>query len=149
MTPYRAVPPDARLRQAGPKLTRPTCSGGGAARVKCGWNLRGGSPQLYAFSLMFPVCGGRMLASMSEIDPRAETPLVDWSELSVSGLLPTGTVTLLLADVEGSTRLWETPARRDDHGHGSVESDSVGDHRHPRRRAAGRTGRGRQLRRGV
>jgi predicted ATPase/class 3 adenylate cyclase/DNA-binding CsgD family transcriptional regulator len=40
-----------------------------------------------------------MLASMSEID---------WSELGVSGLLPTGTVTLLLADVEGSTRLWET-----------------------------------------
>ena len=57
---------------------------------------------------MFPVCGGRMLASMSEFDPRADTPLVDWSELSVSGLLPTGTVTLLLADVEGSTRLWET-----------------------------------------
>ena len=49
-----------------------------------------------------------MLASMSEFDPRADTPLVDWSELSVSGLLPTGTVTLLLADVEGSTRLWET-----------------------------------------
>jgi predicted ATPase/class 3 adenylate cyclase/DNA-binding CsgD family transcriptional regulator len=49
-----------------------------------------------------------MLASMSEINPRADTPLVNWSELSVSGLLPTGTVTLLLADVEGSTRLWET-----------------------------------------
>src|SRR6201996_8825229 len=49
-----------------------------------------------------------MLASMSEIDPRADTPLMDWSELDVSGLLPTGTVTLLLADVEGSTRLWET-----------------------------------------
>src|SRR5271155_4248199 len=49
-----------------------------------------------------------MLASMSEIDPRADTPLVDWSELGVSGLLPTGTVTLLLADIEGSTRLWET-----------------------------------------
>jgi predicted ATPase/class 3 adenylate cyclase/DNA-binding CsgD family transcriptional regulator len=47
---------------------------------------------------------------MSEIDPRAEMPLVDWSELGVSGLLPTGTVTLLLADVEGSTRLWETQA---------------------------------------
>jgi class 3 adenylate cyclase len=45
---------------------------------------------------------------MSEIDPRADAPLVDWSELDVSGLLPTGTVTLLLADVEGSTRLWET-----------------------------------------
>ncbi len=49
-----------------------------------------------------------MLASMSEIDPRAETPLLNWSEVSVSGLLPTGTVTLLLADVEGSTRLWES-----------------------------------------
>lgn len=31
-----------------------------------------------------------------------------WSDLSVVELLPTGTVTLLLADVEGSTRLWET-----------------------------------------
>jgi predicted ATPase/class 3 adenylate cyclase/DNA-binding CsgD family transcriptional regulator len=44
---------------------------------------------------------------MSDIEPCADAPLVDWSELSVS-LLPTGTVTLLLADVEGSTRLWET-----------------------------------------
>ena len=42
----------------------------------------------------------RMLASMSE---------TDWSDLAVSEL-PTGTVTLLLADVEGSTRLWETQA---------------------------------------
>jgi predicted ATPase/class 3 adenylate cyclase/DNA-binding CsgD family transcriptional regulator len=33
---------------------------------------------------------------------------LNWSELGVSGLLPTGTATLLLADVEGSTRLWET-----------------------------------------
>ena len=49
-----------------------------------------------------------MLVSMSDIDPRADAPLVDWSDLGVSGLLPTGTVTLLLADVEGSTRLWET-----------------------------------------
>jgi predicted ATPase/class 3 adenylate cyclase/DNA-binding CsgD family transcriptional regulator len=31
----------------------------------------------------------------------------DWSELAVNEL-PIGTVTLLLADVEGSTRLWET-----------------------------------------
>src|SRR6202795_4677699 len=51
-----------------------------------------------------------MLGSMSETDPRADAPLVDWSDLGVSGLLPTGTVTLLLADVEGSTRLWETQA---------------------------------------
>ena len=49
-----------------------------------------------------------MLASMGEIDPRTDAPLVDWSDLGVSGPLPTGTVTLLLADVEGSTRLWET-----------------------------------------
>lgn len=39
-----------------------------------------------------------MLASMSE---------TKWGDLAVSEL-PTGTVTLLLADVEGSTRLWET-----------------------------------------
>ena len=39
-----------------------------------------------------------MLASMSE---------TEWSDLAVSEL-PTGSVTLLLADVEGSTRLWET-----------------------------------------
>src|SRR6202012_4465331 len=43
----------------------------------------------------------------SEFDPHADMPLVDWSEVAVSGQLPTGTVTLLLADVEGSTRLWE------------------------------------------
>src|ERR1700755_3148054 len=40
----------------------------------------------------------RMLAGMSD---------ADWSDVGVSDL-PTGTVTLLLADVEGSTRLWET-----------------------------------------
>src|ERR1700680_351087 len=51
-----------------------------------------------------------MLVSMSEVEPRADAPLVDWSDLGVSELLPTGTVTLLLADVEGSTRLWETQA---------------------------------------
>src|SRR6202040_1421638 len=48
-----------------------------------------------------------MLANMSPIDPRADTPPVNWSDAGVSEL-PTGTVTLLLADVEGSTRLWET-----------------------------------------
>ncbi|OBH19821.1 LuxR family transcriptional regulator [Mycobacterium sp. E3247] len=48
-----------------------------------------------------------MLANMIDIRSSADTPLLDWSEQSVSEL-PTGTVTLLLADVEGSTRLWET-----------------------------------------
>jgi class 3 adenylate cyclase len=45
-----------------------------------------------------------MLATMSQ---HAETPPLNWSDLGVSEL-PTGTVTLVLADVEGSTRLWET-----------------------------------------
>jgi predicted ATPase/class 3 adenylate cyclase/DNA-binding CsgD family transcriptional regulator len=40
-----------------------------------------------------------MLASMSA---------TDWTEVAMAELLPTGTVTLLLADVEGSTQLWET-----------------------------------------
>jgi class 3 adenylate cyclase len=53
---------------------------------------------------MFAVRGRRMLASMSE--PEADTPL-NWSDLGVTEL-PTGTVTLLLADVEGSARLWQT-----------------------------------------
>ena len=47
---------------------------------------------------MFCGTGAATLASMSG---------TEWSDLAVSGL-PTGTVTLLLADVEGSTRLWET-----------------------------------------
>ena len=58
----------------------------------------------------------RMLASMSETSWSDPEMGVDMSEF------PTGTVTLLLADVEGSTRLWETqpeamtapsPPRRD------------------------------------
>jgi predicted ATPase/class 3 adenylate cyclase/DNA-binding CsgD family transcriptional regulator len=32
----------------------------------------------------------------------------DWSDIDMAELLPTGTVTLLLADVEGSTQLWES-----------------------------------------
>jgi class 3 adenylate cyclase len=55
---------------------------------------------------MFTAFGRRMLASMSGTDPQADTPL-NWSDIGVSEL-PTGTVTLLLADVEGSTRLWQT-----------------------------------------
>jgi predicted ATPase/class 3 adenylate cyclase/DNA-binding CsgD family transcriptional regulator len=45
-----------------------------------------------------------MLASMSETGLRPE-PL-NWSDLGMNEL-PTGTVTLLLADIEGSTGLWE------------------------------------------
>src|SRR5689334_8348417 len=45
-----------------------------------------------------------MLASMSEIDPRA----FDWSDAAMNEPLPTGTVTLLLADVQGSTQLWNS-----------------------------------------
>lgn len=48
-----------------------------------------------------PVVG--MLVSMNNY---AEIVPLNWGDLAVSEL-PTGTVTLLLADVEGSTRLWE------------------------------------------
>src|SRR3954471_24906091 len=54
---------------------------------------------------MFAANRGRTLVSMSEL--RVDAPPLDWSDVGVSEL-PTGTVTLLLADVEGSTRLWET-----------------------------------------
>ena len=53
-----------------------------------------------------------MLATMTQSDPGVGAPLVDGSELGVGQMLPTGTVTLLLADVEGSTRLWETSPTR-------------------------------------
>ncbi len=53
-----------------------------------------------------------MLANMSEIDPRADMPPLDWSDLGANEAmnepLPTGTVTLLLADVQGSTQLWNS-----------------------------------------
>ena len=71
-----------------------------------GRKFRTAGRQIYAVPLMFAARGRRMLASMSGTDPRADTPL-NWSDLGVSEL-PTGTVTLLLADVEGSTRLWQT-----------------------------------------
>jgi predicted ATPase/class 3 adenylate cyclase/DNA-binding CsgD family transcriptional regulator len=41
---------------------------------------------------------------MSETD----AALLNWGDLGVAEVVPTGTVTLLLADVEGSTRLWES-----------------------------------------
>jgi predicted ATPase/class 3 adenylate cyclase/DNA-binding CsgD family transcriptional regulator len=62
---------------------------------------------LYAFVLMFVRHCAQMLTSMSAIEMPADAPLLTWNEQSVAEL-PTGTVTLLLADVEGSTRLWET-----------------------------------------
>ncbi|MCW2649342.1 MAG: afsR 1 [Mycobacterium sp.] len=49
---------------------------------------------------MFSASDPPMLDSMTHTD--------GWSELSESRVLPQGTVTLLLADVEGSTRLWQT-----------------------------------------
>jgi predicted ATPase/class 3 adenylate cyclase/DNA-binding CsgD family transcriptional regulator len=72
-----------------------------------GMNLRAEWRAAYGFSLMFAAPRHLIMASMSQIDPGADTPLVNWSDLGVSELMPTGTVTLLLADIEGSTRLWE------------------------------------------
>lgn len=48
---------------------------------------------------------GSMLASMSKIHPGVDVVPVDWSADGVSELVPTGTVTLLLADIEGATHL--------------------------------------------
>ena len=45
---------------------------------------------------------------MSGIDPRADPLLVNGSRLGVTGYFRTATVTLLSAEVEGSTRLWQT-----------------------------------------
>jgi class 3 adenylate cyclase len=70
-----------------------------------------GHPEESVLSLLRLLADGGLLANMSEVDLRADTPPVDWSDLSVTELLPTGTVTLLLADVEGSTRLWQTQTR--------------------------------------
>jgi class 3 adenylate cyclase len=53
---------------------------------------------------MFRAHRTRKLATMIEID---SAPL-NWRDVGVGELVPTGTVTLLLADVEGSTRLWES-----------------------------------------
>lgn len=43
----------------------------------------------------------RMLASMSEIATK-------WSDAGMNERLPSGTVSLLLADVQGSTQLWQS-----------------------------------------
>ena len=49
-----------------------------------------------------------MLGTMSEIRPLEDMSSSGWSDAGMSEFVPTGTVTLLLADAEGSTRLWET-----------------------------------------
>jgi predicted ATPase/class 3 adenylate cyclase/DNA-binding CsgD family transcriptional regulator len=51
---------------------------------------------------MFRGCCGHTLVSMSQ---------TDWSDVGMNELLPTGMATLLLADVEGSTRLWESQSK--------------------------------------
>jgi predicted ATPase/class 3 adenylate cyclase/DNA-binding CsgD family transcriptional regulator len=61
---------------------------------------------------MFGAAMCPMLAGMSEIQPGMEMAVLQWKDEDVSVLVPTGTVTLLLADVEGSTRLWETASEQ-------------------------------------
>src|SRR3954463_5462274 len=65
------------------------------------------SARIYALARMFGPCQDLMLASMSQLE-WSEPADVRSSMASLVSGLPTGTVTLLLADVEGSTRLWET-----------------------------------------
>src|SRR4051794_38423182 len=38
----------------------------------------------------------------------AALPQWSWNDVGMSELLPTGVVTLLLSDIEGSTHLWDT-----------------------------------------
>lgn len=59
---------------------------------------------MYAVVPMLCPWMAAMLASMNNY---AEIVPLNWGDMAVSEL-PTGTVTLLLADVEGSTRLWES-----------------------------------------
>src|SRR6516225_4682840 len=61
-------------------------------------------PRNTRFRQCFGSWVAQMLANMSVIDPHRA---VNWSDLGVSGLLLTETVTLLLADVEVSARLWQ------------------------------------------
>ncbi|WP_232079353.1 helix-turn-helix transcriptional regulator [Mycobacterium conspicuum] len=68
---------------------------------------------------------------MSEIDPRALSES-DWSDAGMSRPLPTGTVTLLLADVEGSTLLWQSRPEEMTAAIASLDrtlADLVSDHR--------------------
>lgn len=60
---------------------------------------------VYEFARMFCCARSDRLASMSGTGLRVDT--VTWSDLGVHEL-PSGTVTLLLADMEGSTRLWDS-----------------------------------------
>ena len=62
-------------------------------------------------------------------------------------LLPTGTVTLLLADVEGSTQLWEAQPEAMTAAIARLNRTARRAHCRARRRTSGRTGRRRQLRR--
>ncbi|MCV7031155.1 transcriptional regulator [Mycobacterium sherrisii] len=49
-----------------------------------------------------------MLGSMNEVERRTAASRLEWSVLRVGEVIPTGTVTLLLADIEASTRLWDS-----------------------------------------
>lgn len=48
-----------------------------------------------------------MVAGMEHVERRTPMWSIEWSELGVSQSVPTGTVTLLLGEVEASTQLWD------------------------------------------
>jgi predicted ATPase/class 3 adenylate cyclase len=79
--------------------TRSTIRGAGLETISLEAEIFGERGRIYAFGLMLSPVGGQMLATVGASDE---------GDIDVGGVLPTGTVTLLLADVEGSTRLWET-----------------------------------------
>ena len=72
-----------------------------------------------------------MLASMSA---------TEWSDVDMAELLPTGTVTLLLADVEGSTQLWDNQPEAMTAADRTYESDRLRAHRRARRGTPCRAG---------
>src|SRR5258707_109417 len=79
--------------------TRSTIRGAGLETISLEAEIFGERGRIYAFGLMLSPVGGQMLATVGASDE---------GDIDGGGVLPTGTVTLLLADVEGSTRLWET-----------------------------------------
>ena len=69
--------------------------------------MRGPRAYAYAKVLMFRARPWLTVAPVDETGVWAETPPRIGADAGMGEGLPTGTVTFLLADVEGSTRLWE------------------------------------------
>ena len=90
-----------------------------------------------------------MLASMSEIDPRADDAAGGLERAGRERAFADGHRDVATGRRRGLDAAMGDPARRDDRGDRAAGSGSLGYYRRVRRGAAGRAGRGRQLRGGV